>query len=64
MADVFEVRDQVEKVTGDYRARGEVRAIFTLYDGGPVRIVVRHTAEGGGYFCHIYSASNLKKTKP
>jgi len=57
----YGVGDQVEKVTGDYRAKGEVRAIFTVYDGGPVRIVVRHKADGGGYFCHIYSPGNLVK---
>lgn len=56
----FAVGELVEKFTGDYRVTGEVRAAFTIYDGGPVRYVVRHSAEGGGYFCHIYSAANLR----
>jgi hypothetical protein len=57
---MFKVGDQVEKWTGDYRTFGEVRAVFTVTDGGPVRYVVRHEAQGGGYFCHIYSAANLR----
>ena len=56
----FAIGDRVEKFTGDYRAAGEIRAVFTIYDGGPVRYVVRHTAAGSGYFCHIYSAANLR----
>lgn len=55
----FKVGDWVEKVTGDYHARGEVRAVFTITEGGEVRYVVRHAAEGGGFFCHIYSEANL-----
>jgi hypothetical protein len=50
MSDAFTVGDRVEKFTGDYRAPGEVRSVFTIYDGGPIRYVVRHAAEGGGYF--------------
>lgn len=56
----FRVGDRVEKISGDYRAYGEVRAVFSAHDGGPTRYVVRHSAEGGGYFCHIYSAANLR----
>jgi len=61
---MFQVGDLVEKFTGDYRAPGEVRAVFTVWDGGPVRYVVRHKAEGGGHFCHIYSEANLRKAPP
>lgn len=56
----FIVGDKVEKYTGDYKAKGEVRGCFSLYDGGPWRYIVRHEAEGGGYFCHIYSENNIK----
>jgi hypothetical protein len=57
---VFKLGDWVEKHTGDYRAFGEVRAVFTVTDDGPARYVVRHEAQGGGYFCHIYSETNLR----
>ena len=53
---MFQVGDLVEKFTGDYRAPGEVRAVFTVWDGGPVRYVVRHKAEGGGHFCYTSTA--------
>jgi hypothetical protein len=56
----FPVGAQVEKHTGDYRAFGEVRGAFTITDGGPLRYVVRHAAEGGGFFCHVYSPANLR----
>jgi hypothetical protein len=46
---MFQVGDLVEKFTGDYRAPGEVRAVFTV---------------GGGHFCHIYSEANLRKAPP
>lgn len=52
--------DQVFKHTGDYRLHGEIRGAFRLWDGGPWRYVVRHQADGGGFFCHIYSGSNLR----
>jgi len=51
---VFMIGEQVEKHTGDYTARGEVRAVFALKNGA-IRFVVEHQAEGGGSFCHIYS---------
>lgn len=57
---VFLVGDEVEKVTGDYRATGEVRAVFTIFDGGPARYVVRHEANRGGFFCHIYNGDQLR----
>ena len=37
---MFRVGDLVEKYTGDYQALGEVRAVFTVWDGGPTRYVV------------------------
>lgn len=58
----FAVFDKVEKYTGDYRALGVVVSIFTVIPEGPFRYVVRHEAQGGGYFCHIYSAANLRRT--
>lgn len=55
----FVIGDEVEKMTGDYRATGEVRAVFTVFDDGPWRYVVRHEASGGGFFCHIYNGAQL-----
>lgn len=55
----FEIGQTVEKFTGDYAAKGEVRGIFTMTSGA-VRYAVEHKAEGGGSFCHIYSARNLR----
>lgn len=59
----FSIGDQVEKHTGDYRAKGEVRGIFAMTNGA-IRYVVEHRAEGGGSFCHIYSEKNLRKVEP
>lgn len=56
----LEVGEHVEKHTGDYRIKGEVRAIFTTA-AGSVRYVVEHKAEGGGSFLHIYNVSQLRK---
>lgn len=58
----FSVGDQVEKHTGDYHAKGEVRGIFAMKNGA-IRYVVEHPAEGGGSFCHIYSEKNLRKVE-
>ncbi len=55
--------DAVEKHTGDYRWRGTVRAVFTVFDGGPERIVVSHPVppeSGSGYVLHIYAPGNLR----
>jgi hypothetical protein len=57
------IGDQVEKHTGDYRIKGEIRAVFTM-SGGAVRYVVEHKAEGGGSFAHIYAASNIRRVAP
>ena len=43
--DEFDIGDQVLKHTGDYRIPGEIRSKFQLYDGGPVRYVVRHEGD-------------------
>jgi hypothetical protein len=60
-ASEYAVFDRVEKFTGDYRASGVVVAVFTVVPDGPWRYVVRHEAQGGGFFCHIYSAANLRR---
>ncbi len=54
----FVVGELVQKV-GTYTIKGEVRSVFTMADG-QVRYVVEHRAEGGGSFCHIYGAQNLR----
>lgn len=59
----FTIGDQVEKHTGDYHAKGEVRGIFAMKNGA-IRYVVEHPAEGGGSFCHIYSEKNLRRAAP
>lgn len=59
----FRIGQPVEKFTGDYTAKGEVRGIFAM-KSGPVRYVVEHQAEGGGSFCHIYSEKNLRPQQP
>lgn len=56
----FKIGDQVEKYTGDYRSFGEVRSVFTAWEGGLIRYAVSHRADGGGRFIHIYSDANLR----
>ena len=58
----FNIGDKVEKFTGDYKAKGEVRGQFFMKNGA-LRYVVEHKADGGGSFCHIYSAKNLRRVK-
>jgi hypothetical protein len=58
----FRVGDQVEKFTGDYTAKGEVRGTFAMKSGA-IRHVVEHPAEGGGSFCHIYAPKNLRRAE-
>jgi hypothetical protein len=64
MTMTFKIDDAVVKVTGDYHIRGVVRAVFTVHDDGPTRYVVRHEAQGGGYFCHIYNVEQLRYESP
>jgi hypothetical protein len=62
MAD-YRVGDLVEKCTGDYHWRGEIRAVFSMHEGGPLRVVVAHPiphTAGRGYVLHIYAQSNLR----
>lgn len=58
--DLYEIDDYVEKVTGDYTAKGYIVAVFRTKWLRMLRYVVEHRAEGGGSFCHIYSHSNLR----
>lgn len=58
----FQFGEQVEKHTGDYTAKGEVRGIFPMKNGA-IRFVVEHPSEGGGSFCHIYSEKNLRRVE-
>jgi hypothetical protein len=57
-AGVFKVGARVEKFTGDYQLRGEVRARFTT-KAGKTRYVVEHDPG----FLHIYSAANLRAVR-
>jgi hypothetical protein len=58
----FEIGEHVEKFGGDYHAKGVVISCFWIVPDSQTypRYVVRHRAEGGGYFCHIYSEQNLR----
>lgn len=51
----FRVGDQVEKITGDYRFDGEVRAVFEKRSG-QVRLVV----EDDRGILHIYNPTQLR----
>jgi hypothetical protein len=52
---MFAVGDKVEKYTGDYQLKGEVRAVFTT-KSGKTRYVVEHDPG----FLHIYGPDNLR----
>ncbi|MGL4490530.1 MAG: hypothetical protein ACRCU5_13920 [Rhizobiaceae bacterium] len=69
---IFNLGDAVLKCTGDYHISGIVVGVFDLNFGladietaEPMhptwRYTVRHEAEGGGYFVHIYSGKNLMR---
>jgi hypothetical protein len=51
----MKIGDTVEKYTGDYHLKGEIRSVFTT-KSGKERYVVEH--EPG--FLHIYSAINIR----
>ena len=53
---IYNIGDQVEKYTGDYQLKGEIRAVFTNKKN-QIRFVVEH--EPG--FLHIYSEKNIRK---
>ena len=59
----FNLGASVEKYSGDYSAFGVVVAQFEI-EPEKRRYVVKHRAEGGGSFCHIYSAANLRLALP
>jgi hypothetical protein len=60
------IGDHVFKSSGDYHAYGVVVGFFNMFpEEQPPReknnrVVVRHMADGGGYFCHIYKPENLE----
>jgi hypothetical protein len=59
----FNIGACVEKYSGDYSAFGVVVGRFEI-EPEKRRYVVKHKAEGGGAFCHIYSAANLRLALP
>lgn len=57
----FELRQVVEKWTGNYGGPGIVRGIAND-DGQPLRYLVGHKIEGGfGEFYHVYAEGNLRE---
>lgn len=59
----FEIGERVKKVSGDYILSGTVVGVVEAFPGqenSPVRYIIRHMAEGGGWFLHIYNRSQLK----
>lgn len=55
----FQIRDEVEKYTGDYQIKGIVVGhVVTL--NGKQRYVVEHQPAG---FLHIYSEANLRRVE-
>jgi hypothetical protein len=59
----FTIGERVRKTTGDYQIGGTVVACFHLFpeSRSAPRYVVRHHADEG-FFCHIYSETNLVST--
>lgn len=51
----FNIGQRVEKFTGDYQLKGEVRAVFTT-KAGKTRYVVEHDPG----FLHIYAPANIR----
>lgn len=59
----FEIGEHIRKVSGEYVLTGVVVGVVEAFPGqerSPVRYIIRHMAEGGGWFLHIYNRSQLK----
>ena len=52
----FKLGDEVHKVSGDYRFRGQVRAAFKKKNGA-----ARYVVENDDGLLHIFSDGNLEK---